>query len=98
LAQVESVEVQVLDQSPPAILVIARGSLPDGCTSIGDTDWAQDGKTFKVTITTVRPEEMMCTQALVPFEETVMMKPADALAPGRYTVDANGVIATFEVT
>ncbi len=91
LAMVDSVEVQVLGGEPTSLLVIARGYLPDGCTSIDDTSWVQEGNTFVVTITTVRPADMMCTQALVPFEETVIIEPESALDPGTYTVEVNGV-------
>ncbi len=91
LAAVQSVEVQVLSGAPTSLLVIARGAVPDGCTSIDETSWTQEGNTFIVTITTIRPADMMCTQALVPFEETVMIEPENALDPGAYTVEVNGV-------
>ena len=91
LAAVESVEVQVLNAPPASLLVIARGYLPDGCTSIDETSWVQEGNTFVVTITTFRPADMMCTQVLVPFEETVIIEPESALSPGTYTVEVNGV-------
>jgi len=97
IAVVESVEVQVLDGAGPSVLVIARGSLPDGCTSIDETSWRQEGDTFYVTITTYRPQDMMCTQVIVPFEETVMIEPEAALAAGAYTVSVNGVSAQFEI-
>jgi inhibitor of cysteine peptidase len=96
LAAVQSVEVQVLDGSEVTLLVIARGNFPDGCTSIDETSWVQEGDKFLVTITTVWPEDAMCTQALVPFEETVMIEPESPLAAGTYTVDVNGV--STEVT
>jgi inhibitor of cysteine peptidase len=91
LAMVESVEVQVLEGTPASLLVIARGYLPDGCTSIDDTSWTQEGNTFNVTITTTRPADAMCTQALVPFEETVMISPPGGVDPGTYTVMVNDV-------
>jgi hypothetical protein len=97
LAPVDSVELQVLDESPLSVLVIARGNLPDGCTSIDETTWAQEGNTFFVTITTVRPTDAMCTQALVPFEETVFVEPPDPVEPGTYRVEVNGVAEEFTI-
>ncbi len=97
LAPVDSVELQVPDESPLSVLVIARGNLPDGCTSIDEATWAQESNTFFVTITTVRPTDAMCTQALVPFEETVFVEPPDPVEPGTYRVEVNGVAEEFTI-
>jgi inhibitor of cysteine peptidase len=45
-------------------------------------------------VETVRPADMMCTQALVPFEANI---PVDihGLLAGKYQVHINGVIASF---
>jgi inhibitor of cysteine peptidase len=93
LATVDSVEVQILEGAPAALLVIARGNFPDSCTSIDETSWTQEGNTFVVVITSVRPVDAVCTQALVPFEETVLIEPKAELDSGIYTIDVNGVAA-----
>jgi inhibitor of cysteine peptidase len=36
----------------------------------------------------------VCTQALVPFEETIPLD-VEGLLAGEYTVNVNGVMATF---
>ena len=93
-AQVDSVEILILESFPVQIHVLAKGHLPDSCTTIDQITEEQDGATFRVTITTARPEGEMCAQVLTPFEETI---PLDVygLAAGTYTVDVNGVTGTF---
>jgi len=97
LANVESIEILILESFPVQIRVVARGNHPDGCTSIVDTDVTQEGNTFLVAITTFRPPDQVCTQALVPFEETIALDVL-GLPAGAYTVDVNGVTGTFELT
>jgi hypothetical protein len=76
---------------------MARGNLPDGCTTINEVIQERDGNTFRVTITTVRPVGMVCTEALVPFEKVIVLD-VYGLPAGVYTVDVNGVGDTFELT
>lgn len=96
LANVEQVNVMILESFPVQVRVAASGSLPNGCTEIEEVDVAQEGQTFNVTITTRRPVDQECTEALVPFEETF---PLDVLGleAGTYVVDVNGVTGTFDL-
>ncbi|MBA1341326.1 MAG: hypothetical protein C5S40_04230 [ANME-2 cluster archaeon] len=96
-AVVESTEILVLESFPVQIHVIAIGYLPDGCTEIDRIEEKREGNTFTVTITTKRPKDMMCTQAIVPYEEEV---PLDVygLKAGRYDVNVNTVTDSFELT
>ncbi len=96
-AGVESTEIMVLESFPVQIHVIAKGYLPDGCTEIDRAEAKRDGNTFTVTITTKRPKDMMCTQAIVPYEKVV---PLDVygLKAGTYDVNVNSVIDSFELS
>jgi hypothetical protein len=99
LATVENIEVVMLESMPVQVNVIARGHLPDGCTEI-DTitqGYDEEDRRLWVKITTLRQPDPACTQALVPFEETV---PLDVygLPAGTYTVDVNGVTGMFALT
>ena len=98
LASVESVEIQILESFPVQVNVVVRGNLADGCTEIDQIEQRRDleNKRFEITITTSRDPDKICTQALVPFEETIPLDVRD-LPAGTYTVDANGVQATFEL-
>jgi len=96
-AAVESINILILESFPVQVNVVARGNLPDGCTTIDQVLQEREGDTFTVTITTVRPEGVACTQALTPFEETISLE-VYGLPAGVYTVTVNGVSDTFELT
>jgi len=96
-AVVQSTEILVFESFPVQIHVLAKGYLPDGCTGIDRVEAKRDGNNFTVTITTKRPKDMMCTQAIVPYEEKV---PLDVygLKAGTYDVNVNTVTDSFELT
>ena len=96
LAVVDSIDILIMESMPVQVSVVVRGNLPDGCTSIGQVTTERDDKTFVVTLTTKRPLDAMCTEALVPYEQTVPLDVA-GLPAGVYTVTVNGVIDTFEL-
>ena len=96
LAVVDSINILVMELMPVQVSVVVRGNLPDGCTTIGQATTEREDKTFVVTLTTQRPLEAMCTQALVPYEQTVPLDVA-GLPAGVYTVTVNGVSDTFEL-
>jgi inhibitor of cysteine peptidase len=95
-ADVDEVEILMMESFPIQVAVVARGNLRDGCTEIDEvtTTYDEENKTFDVDITTVRDPDAMCTQALVPFEERVDLD-VRGLPAGTYTVDVNGVSETF---
>ena len=95
-AMVDSIDILILESFPVQINVVARGNLPDGCTEIDEIISELEEQTFNVTITTARPADAMCTEALVPFEETFSLD-VYGLPAGVYTVDVNGVTGTFEL-
>ena len=94
---VDGVDLLILESLPERVEAIIKGQLPDGCTEIRNVTVAFDAvaQVFSVQVVTQRDPELMCTEALVPFEETVEL---DMLGPpaGTYTVDAHGVAALFE--
>lgn len=96
LAQVDSVAINLLESFPVQVQAIARGNLPDGCTFLDAANSERQQNTFFVTLTTRRDETLACTEALVPFEQTI---PIDAmgLPAGLYTVNVNGVTGRFEL-
>lgn len=97
VASVEDIDILILESFPVQVNVVARGNLPDGCTTIDKVTQERDGNTFRVTITTVRPVGMVCTEALVPFERVIALD-VYGLPAGVYTVEVNGVSDTFELT
>ena len=95
LAPVEEIEIVIFELFPVQIHVIARGNLPDPCTEISEVLQGREGNTFFVTIKTYRPPGP-CIQVLAPFEETIPLE-VYGLPAGTYTVDVNGVQATFDL-
>jgi len=95
LAPVDEIDILILEIFPVQINVIASGNLPDPCTEISEVLQEREGETFFTTIKTYRSPGF-CIQVLAPFEEII---PLDVygLPAGTYTVDVNGVQATFDL-
>lgn len=93
-AVVTSTDVLILESFPVQVNVIARGDLPDTCTTIDQVISQRNGNDFRVAITTFRQPDATCAQTLVPFEETVSLDVA-GLPAGTYQVIVNGVTDSF---
>lgn len=96
VANVENIDILTLESFPVQIHVIAEGHLPDGCTEIDEIKTETDGNTFNINITTKRPKEAICTQAIESFTETIPLE-VQGLSAGNYTVNVNGVNGSFEL-
>jgi inhibitor of cysteine peptidase len=83
---VDDLQILIMESFPVQVRVIVTGNLPDGCTSIisSKADMIDD-TTFVLSIFTERPEDMMCTMALVPFEESISLD-VHGLSAGTYSV------------
>lgn len=95
-ATVESIQINIMESFPVQVSVTVKGTLNDGCTSIDQITTVREGSTYRTTITTSRPVEALCTEALVPFEETFPLEVA-GLKAGTYTVVVNDVRDTFNL-
>lgn len=93
-AVVDSIEVLILESFPVQVNVVARGNLPDSCTQIDQIISQQSNNAFRVAVTTLRQPALACTQALVPFEESISLD-VIGLPAGTYTVNVNGVQDSF---
>ncbi len=94
-ATVESIEMVIAESFPVQVFAILRGYLGDGCTEItGITSRGPVDNRFDIEITTQRPPEAMCTQALVPFEHNVPIE-TYGLPAGDYEVAAGDARASF---
>ena len=96
-ADVQSVEIQILESFPVQANAIARGQLPDaGCTTIAGVNQSRSGNTFTVTLTTKVDPNAMCSQVITPFEYVIPLD-VSSLLPAQYIVNVNGVEASFEL-
>ncbi|MCP4418610.1 MAG: hypothetical protein GY805_18475 [Chloroflexi bacterium] len=93
-AAVDSIEILILESFPVQVNVRARGDLPDGCTAIDAVDTNRNDTDFNITITTLRQTGDTCSEALVPFEETITLDVLN-LTAGTYAVNVNGINGSF---
>jgi len=95
LASVDEIDILIFEIFPVQIDVIASGNLPDPCTEISEVIKEREGDTFFITIKTYRSPGF-CIQVIAPFEEIIPLE-VYGLPAGTYTVDFNGVQATFDL-
>ncbi|MCB9421188.1 MAG: hypothetical protein H6667_15410 [Ardenticatenaceae bacterium] len=93
-ANVESIQILMLESFPVQVNARMRGVLPDGCTTIDQITTDKSGNDFTITMTTFRPADAVCTEATVPFDEVVALDVL-GLDAGTYNVTANGVSGSF---
>ena len=96
-ADVQTVEIQILESYPVQINAIARGQFPDaGCTTLSSVNQTRTGNTFHVTLITTTDPEAMCAQVITPFEQVIPLD-VSSLLPANYNVIVNGVEASFQL-
>ena len=83
----------VVEERDGEYYAVITGNLPDACSTIDSVEQELDGTTFSLTVSAVRPSDLMCAQVLTPFTEEVLLE-TEGLEPGEYTVDVNGQRST----
>ena len=94
-AQVDSIEMSIVEEFPARATVIVRGNLKDDCTKIESVRQQLVGYEFILTIAVERPVEKLCAQKDAFFTATVPLS-VENLPAGNYTVTVNGLSTTFE--
>lgn len=98
-AVVEDVSLLQAESFPPQIFMVVSGYLRNGCEALMPLSLeSQANNTFSYQLQTTQPTGptfVACTEALVPYEIREKVDTSD-LADGTYTVDVNGVTASFE--
>ncbi len=95
-ANVETVDLLIMESFPVQVRAEVSGYLPDGCTELGNWTVERNGSTFSVLLPTERPADAVCTEALESFQVSIPLEVL-GLEAGTYTVDVNGVTETFEL-
>ncbi len=93
-AEVQSIDIRILESFPVQVEVVASGYLPDSCTQIERVLTERKGRSFQTTILTIRDADLACAQAVFPFEEVIALD-VFGLEAGVYEVDVNGVRDIF---
>jgi len=98
-AMVDDVQINIMESFPVQVSAVVNGYVSDGCTEIDEDNIAvgREDTVFDISLTTIRPKDAVCTEAIELFEVTI---PLDVygLDKGVYTVNVNGVNATFELS
>ena len=92
---IDAVEVQIRESLPVQVSVLVTGALTDGCTEFHQMSQVRTGTTIEITITTIRPKDMMCTANLTLYTNTIALE--GEFPSGTYTVRVNGVEQTFTI-
>jgi hypothetical protein len=91
--QIDSVDVRVLESSPPQAVAHVQGILGDGCSEFHSLSQSRSGSTITVTILRQRPRDAICTQIAKLYEADIPLE--GQYPPGRYVLRVNGVEKVF---
>jgi hypothetical protein len=84
----------VMESFPPQIMARVEGTLPDGCSEVGDITQQRTGRTIDVTIPIRQTTTGACI-AIAPQVSRSIRLNGDFTESGTYTVRVNGVARTF---
>ena len=93
-AEIQSIDILILESFPVQVLVRITGTLSDRCTTLGQINQKRQDTIFTLNITTKRPVDAMCAQVMATFYESVSLDVTD-LKAGTYTVEVNEMKDTF---
>lgn len=93
---VEHIEIVTFEFFPVPVNVIAKGNLPNNCTTIDDITQEQDDNTLTVKIITAHQTDKVCAKEKKSFEEIIPLN-VEGLLAGIYTVKVNSVTDSFEL-
>lgn len=93
LVQIESVEVRIMESSPPQAAAHVEGVLGDGCSELHSQTQTRSENTVTITILRQRPRDAICTQIAKSYVADIPLE--GQYPPGRYVLRVNGVETTF---
>lgn len=93
---ISQVELIKIDTNPVQIFLKIEGNFPNGCSAFGRVNTQLEGNAFELmaykAVNKLAPGWVACTQAMVPFSETIPL-PVYGLNAGTYTYSLNGEFA-----
>jgi Ig-like domain from next to BRCA1 gene/SdrD B-like domain len=95
-AVVEAVDIVQDDSFPVKVSVVARGHLPNECSSIDQVSQERRGSTFSIVIDSVEYGGEGCPEQRVAFEESFELDVV-GLPAGIYVVEVNSLQGTFKL-
>lgn len=91
--QINRVDVQVAETSPPRASAHVQGVIGDGCSTLHSVEQERSGSTVTLRILRERPTDAVCTQIAQLYDETIALD--GAFPPGRYVLRVNDVETAF---
>ena len=91
--QIDSVDVRILESSPPQAVAHVQGFLGDGCSEFHSLSQSRSGSTITLTILRQRPRDAICTQIAKLYDADIPLE--GQYPPGRYVLRVNGVEKAF---
>ncbi len=91
--EIESVEVLVLESSPPQAQAHVRGFIGDGCSELKSVEQQRTGNSVTVTILRQRERAAICTQIAKLYDAVLRLE--GSYPPGRYVLRVNGIETFF---
>lgn len=91
---IDSIRLLVLQSDPVQVDLTINGNLPDGCTVLENITQERQETTFIITVQARRDPTLPCTEALVPFNQTLALDVTD-LPDGAYVVQVDEVSDSF---
>lgn len=90
-ANVESITLIVIGQTPVKIHASVQGTYPNDCTLVYNIQQGWEDEVYEIQIMTKRPvEDEHCKEGPIKFEELYEI-PVFQLEAGEYLIDVNGV-------
>lgn len=92
---IDSIEIRIAESSPVQVFANVKGSLGDGCTSLGAITQKRSGNTIDVTVGVNHSGAQVCTAIAQLVDQNIQLE--GEFPPGNYTVRVNGMERTFTV-
>ncbi len=86
--------VTVLNLATAQVSARVRGVIGDGCSTLKSVTQARSGNAVTLTILRERPENAVCTQIALLYDETIPLE--GSYPAGRYTLKVNSLEIAFE--
>lgn len=95
---VSEFELEVLEGFPLQVAAVLEGDLPDACSTIESVEerFLPEERTYRLSVSAVRPAEALCAQVLTPFEVRVPIVEA-GLATAEFAVAAGEIAVRFDI-
>lgn len=95
-AQIDSVEVQIAESHPVQVFAQVKGTLGDGCTSLGTISQKRNTNTIEVTVLANHTGAEVCTMIAQIIDKNIALE--GDFPAGQYVVRVNGVEKQFSVS